>query len=219
MPKVLFDNLKYALLAALLSVQVLDCAFAGSLSVEVLASDGTPVPEVAVYVTYEHHEVASQPGTAIMDQVDTRFVPHILVVRQGTAVEFPNSDVVAHHVYSFSKPNNFVLPLYKGDPHEPVKFDHDGIVTLGCNIHDHMLAYIVVVDTGTFGMTDVAGHLSVELDENLGAATVHIWNPRIRDNNLSMMIPDDSSAVTFSLEKKLRPPHDAESEAVQWSEY
>jgi hypothetical protein len=154
-----------------------------------------------------------------MDQRDTEFVPHILVIQKGTSVEFPNSDVVAHHVYSFSKPNNFVLPLYKGDPHDPVTFKHDGIVTLGCNIHDHMLAYIVIVDTELFGVTDEAGRLSVELGEHSDTATVNIWSPRIRDKNLSIVIPGGSSAVTFSLEKKLRPPHDPGSEAVQWSEY
>jgi hypothetical protein len=140
-------------------------------------------------------------------------------VQKGTAVEFPNSDTIAHHVYSFSKPNNFVLPLYKGDPHDPVKFDHDGIVTLGCNIHDHMLAYIVVVDTPTFGVTDEAGRADVTVNDTWGQATVHIWSPRIRDEVLSRAVVSGSSTITYALEKKLRPAHDSGSEAVQWSEY
>lgn len=219
MPKGLFDILKYALLTLMLSVQAFACAFAGTVDIEVLGPGGKPVPEVAVYVTYENPPAASQPGSAIMDQRDTEFVPHILVVQKGTSVEFPNSDVVAHHVYSFSKPNNFVLPLYKGDPHDPVTLEHDGIVTLGCNIHDHMLAYIVVVDTSTFGVTDETGHLSVALSDNPGTATVNIWSPRIRDKELSKTVDAGSSTITFSLKKKLRPPFDPGSEAVQWSEY
>lgn len=219
MAKIFFDNLKHALLTVMLSVQVLPYALAGSISIEVLGPDGTPIPEVAVYVTYAHPVPSGQPGTAIMDQVDTRFVPHVLVVQKGTSVEFPNSDVVAHHVYSFSKPNNFVLPLYKGDPHDPVTFQHDGIVTLGCNIHDHMLAYVVVVDTDVYGVTDEAGQLRVSVSDERGLATVNIWSPRIRDKELSRIISANSSTVTFSLEKKLRPPHDPGSEAIQWSEY
>jgi plastocyanin len=219
MPQVPCKNLKYAMLTVLLTAQVFSCALAGSVSVEVLGPDGGPVPEVAVYVTYEKTSTSSQPGTAVMDQVDTRFVPHILVVQKGTSVEFPNSDVVAHHVYSFSKPNNFVLPLYKGDPHDPVTFEHDGIVTLGCNIHDHMLAYIIVVDTDAFGVTDDTGRLNVDVDDTLGAATVNIWSPRIRDKELSKSVGTGSATITFSLQKKLRPPHDSDSEAVQWSEY
>jgi plastocyanin len=212
---VLFDNLKYVATMALLSAQ----ALAGTLDIEVLDPDGQPVPDVAAYVTYATPGASGDPGTAVMDQVDTRFVPHILVVQQGTAVEFPNSDVIAHHVYSFSKPNNFVLPLYKGDAHDPVTFEHDGIVTLGCNIHDHMLAYIVVVDTPTFGVTNEMGQSHVEVRDSWGQATVHIWSPRIRDKVLSQAVAPGLSTVTFALEKKLRPAHDSGSEAVQWSEY
>lgn len=215
----LFDNLKYVLLTAVLSAQVLSCAFAGTIDVTVLDPNGDPVPDVAVYVPGQSNAAGGVAGTAVMDQQDTRFVPHILVVRKGTSVDFPNSDVVAHHVYSFSKPNNFVLPLYKGDPHEPVTFEHDGIVTLGCNIHDHMLAYIVVVDTDAFGITGADGKASIEVSDVPDGAELNIWSPRIRDKELNRSITSEMASVTFSLQKKLRPPHDSGSEAVQWSEY
>ena len=58
-----------------------------------------------------------------MDQVDERFVPEMLVVRAGTAVSFPNSDQVRHHVYSFSEAKRFELALYRGNVHDPVIFD------------------------------------------------------------------------------------------------
>ena len=194
-------------------------AQARGIDVAVLDADGNPVPEVAVYVVQEGVGSRSTPGNAVMDQRDARFEPHVLVIQKGALVEFPNSDVVAHHVYSFSKPNNFALPLYKGDPHNPVKFAHDGIVTLGCNIHDHMLAYIVVVDTDVFGITDENGMLTVEVDDVSTELSVNIWSPRIRDKDLSQSLSDSSSSATFSLRKKLRPPHHDNSDSVQWSEY
>lgn len=193
--------------------------FAGLLEISVVDAESNPVPNVAVYVTQDGAMIASATGSAVMDQRETRFEPHILVIQKGTTVEFPNSDVVAHHVYSFSKPNDFVLPLYKGDPHKPVMFGHDGIVTLGCNIHDQMLGYIVVVDTDIFGVTDEAGTLSVVIDDTGGAATVSIWSPRIRDKELTQDVAATSRSAVFSLQKKLRPAHDSDTEAMQWSEY
>ena len=77
-----------------------------------------------------------------MDQVDRAFVPDLLVIPVGSTVEFPNSDSVSHQIYSFSPTKRFQLPLYRGKPYPPVQFDQAGIVTLGCNIHDDMLAYI-----------------------------------------------------------------------------
>lgn len=200
-------------------------AQANTVDVEVLGEDGQPVPNVAVFVVQDG--VAPGPPAAVpavMDQVDTRFVPHMLVVQRGTNVEFPNSDVIAHHVYSFSKPNNFVLPLYKGDAHDPVVFEHDGVVTLGCNIHDQMLGYIVVVDTDVYGTTDSQGRVQLSIDDAATAYQVRIWNPRIHDDDTVLskrVLVSDSSdrVISFRLQKKLRAPHYAETDGVQWSEY
>jgi plastocyanin len=198
--------------------------YAGTLEVSVADADGAPVPDVAVYVVQDGVDESRDepPGRAVMDQVNKQFVPHILVVRKGTAVDFPNSDSVAHHVYSFSKPNDFVLPLYKGDPNDPVIFGHDGIVTLGCNIHDQMLGYIVVVDTDVFGKTGPDGSLKLDVNDGATGYAVTIWSPRIRDadGKLTRKLPRGADmSMKFRLEKNLRPPFDPGTDSVQWSEY
>jgi plastocyanin len=212
------------LLALLLAVaQQPVCAAA--IEVVVLAPDGQPVPDVAVFVDQAGVvNSGSAKAVATMDQVNSQFVPHLLVVQTGTAVEFPNSDVVAHHVYSFSKPNNFVLPLYKGDAHAPIRLEHPGVVILGCNIHDSMLGYIVVVDTASFGTTDATGRIVLNVDAGAASYTVNIWSPRIRDaeDTLAKQVKlsiDGAGAARFELQKKLRPPHASQSSAVQWSDY
>ena len=88
-----------------------------------------------------------------MDQVDLAFVPDVLVVPVHSSVQFPNSDAVRHQVYSFSSARQFQLPLYRGKPYPPVTFAQPGVVTLGCNIHDNMIAYIVVTAAPFFGRT------------------------------------------------------------------
>lgn len=213
------------LLALLLMLAGMAVARAASMHVLVLGPDGTPVPEVAVYVERPEGAPTAAPlAAATMDQIDTRFVPHMLVIQTGTAVEFPNSDVVAHHVYSFSKPNNFVLPLYKGDAYRPITFEHAGVVILGCNIHDGMLGYIVVVDTGIFGITDAAGRVVLDVGAGATEYVVNIWSPRIRDDHaaLRQVVSNPSQSdvqVSFGLQKKIRPPHESQSAAVQWSDY
>jgi plastocyanin len=199
-------------------------AVAGHIEVRVVDPDGKPVPEVAVFIKQAGVPPAPDrvPASAVMDQRDVRFVPHVLVVEEGAQVEFPNSDVIAHHVYSFSKPNNFVLPLYKGLPPKPVHFMHDGVVTLGCNIHDGMLGYIVVVETDVFGITDTRGLVSLSVDDDASNYEINIWSPRIRDTKGALVqsltgIP--GGEVRFELSKSLRPPHAGQSESVQWDEY
>lgn len=213
--------------AMTLLLSVMSCAVVHAESIEVIVvdPDGTPVPEVVVFVEQDGAKVRrAARASAVMDQRDSQFVPHVLVVQKGASVLFPNSDTVGHHVYSFSKPNDFVLPLYTGNPHDPVTFHHDGVVILGCNIHDHMLGYIVVVDTDVFELTDESGSASLSIADSAGSYVVNIWSPRIRDGKqeLSKTVETSSlakSELTFALQRKLRAPHHQQTEAVQWSEY
>lgn len=195
----------------------------GAVEVSVVDRDGQPVADVAVYAEHRGGDVRlPEPSkSAVMDQIDKQFVPHLLVVPTGTPVEFPNNDTIAHHVYSFSHPNKFKLPMYKGMAHPPVTFEHSGIVLLGCNIHDYMLGYILVVDSTIFAKTDASGKASLPLDEP-GEYDIRIWSPRIRDGaellSKSIVMPlDMSSAVRFQLAKRLALPH--EEQVASWHEY
>ena len=198
-------------------------SFADDVDVLVVDRDGQPVADVAVFATRSDGQNRPQPSAvnAVMDQVGKRFVPHLLIVRAGTPVEFPNSDTVAHHVYSFSHPNKFQLPMYKGTAHPPVTFEHSGVVILGCNIHDHMLGYILVVDSGTFTKTDIDGRASLSLERPTDYE-INIWSPRIRDGeellSRTMSIsPKQETAVTFQLVKKLIPPYGGRM--ASWQKY
>jgi plastocyanin len=86
------------------------------------------------------------PVQAKMDQVDLRFEPHVLVVPRGSKIEFPNSDEVPHQVYSNSDAKEFELELYSGKARPAVEFPRRGVVSVGCNVHDLMRAYIYVVE-------------------------------------------------------------------------
>lgn len=80
------------------------------------------------------------PGVEI-EQADKQFTNRVTVVPLGTEVRFPNRDKVRHHVYSLSPTKTFELKLYIGTPANPVVFDRAGVAVLGCNIHDHVVAW------------------------------------------------------------------------------
>lgn len=195
---------------------------AGALDVQVIDADSRAIADVAVYaVPSKPERQHSDPRpTAIMDQQHNAFVPHVLIVQTGTLVDFPNNDTVSHHVYSFSEAKTFELGLYKGDAHPPVSFDRPGIVVLGCNIHDSMLGYIVVVDTPHFARTEQDGHAALR-DLPPGEYTVHVWTPRARPKDLPKevvaQIGADTKNVVFRIEGKLLREHDDAS--LTWERY
>jgi plastocyanin len=168
-------------------------------------------PQGGVVVTLRSSD-ASRPlarppaRPAVMDQINQMFAPHVLVIPVGTAVSFPNSDTVAHQVYSFSAAREFELPLYTGKPPNPVVFDQPGIVTLGCNIHDLMRAYVYVVEAQYFGRADHAGRWTAPEVEP-GEYSLTIWHPLSRKQDpvleQRVTIRAEGTNLTLRATKKL----------------
>jgi plastocyanin len=153
---------------------------AAAAEVQLLQQDGKPVPEAVLVVYAVDGRALPAPAPAVMDQRDRRFVPRVLPVQTGAEVTFPNSDNVSHHVYSFSPPKRFQLYLAKGGSPQSVVFDRAGVETLGCNLHDWMLGYILVVDTPYFAVTDEHGRARVG-GLVAGAYRLEVWHPRFPD--------------------------------------
>ena len=150
---------------------------------------------------------ASPP--VVMDQINMQFEPEVLVIPQGAKVTFPNSDSVAHQVYSFSPAKRFALGLYRGVRHAPVDFEQPGLVVLGCNIHDFMIGYIVVADSPYFGKTNGAGEVQIT-DLPAGTYTVKAWGPRFKDKEARVLQKitlrgDDKLTLNVKLEGSLLP--------------
>lgn len=106
-----------------------------------------------------------------------QFEPRIVVVPVGSTVEFPNYDRVFHNVFSLSKPKSFDLGLYRSGKSKAVRFDEAGLVQVYCNIHPHMTAYLMVVDSRHSAAAD--GHGEIVLDDvSPGRHLVEGWNAR-----------------------------------------
>ncbi|HLW24938.1 MAG TPA: methylamine utilization protein [Steroidobacteraceae bacterium] len=170
--------------AAVLALAGTLCARAGELAVTVVDRLGRPVPEVVITLVplqpWAARTSKAPPPSAVMDQRNLAFAPRVLAIAVGTKVEFPNNDSVSHQVYSFSAAKRFQLPLYKGEAHPPVQFDREGLVVLGCNIHDQMAGYIYVTAAPWFGTTGADGMLRLG-GVAAGEYRIEAWSPLIAD--------------------------------------
>jgi plastocyanin len=155
-------------------------AFGAKLPIVLRDTKGHPIEDAVVSL------LSAEPGAKTpaplaqrveIVQTGQQFSPYITVVTVGTAVTFPNKDTVQHHVYSLSKAKKFELPLYDPGKAETIVFDLPGVVTLGCNIHDWMLAYLVVLPTSCYARTDQTD--AATLDAPAGAYRFEIWHPQL----------------------------------------
>jgi plastocyanin len=168
-------------LAALLLAALAPAARAGDVAFLVVNAKNQPVAD-AVVTAYPPGLKADQirfSWPQEMDQRHQQFDPFVLIVPVGANVSFPNRDAIRHHVYSFSPAKVFELKLYGKDETRSVRFDRAGVVALGCNIHDNMVAFIKVVDTPFAAKTDDKGQ-AVLKGLPAGQVQVRIWHPYLK---------------------------------------
>ncbi|MDN3637823.1 hypothetical protein QWY82_03275 [Simiduia curdlanivorans] len=192
----------------------------GTLSLQILDARGQPAPNTVVIVPSqaEPAEGRSEAINYSIDQINLEFVPHVSLVPTGKPVYFPNSDKTRHHVYSFSEPNNFELKLYREKDAPPVVFQREGVVELGCNIHDSMKGYIYLSNAPVQAVSDADGRLDLPLNSPLVTnQTLLIWHPLMGAKGavsypydstgplrLNFNLPDRGTAKPSSLKERLQ---------------
>ena len=184
-------------------------AEAAQLNAQVSLQSGQPLADAVVTATLLGTTPPARARREIaIEQHNKQFSPLVSVALTGTLVNFPNRDPFRHHVYSFSPAKTFEIKLYSGVPAKPVLFDKPGEVVLGCNIHDSMVAHVLIVDTPFFAKTDAQGR--AVLDQlPAGDYEIRMWYP----GGVGLPPPQklrlgaaDTTAVAFSFAGKALPP-------------
>jgi plastocyanin len=114
-------------------------------------------------------------GPVTMESHDKRFDPHVVAVRRGGTVTFPNSDLIYHNVFSMSPGNSFDLGLYRKGAARSVVFRNPGLVRVYCNIHPEMTASVLVLDGAAFAVTDEQGRFRIA-GISAGRREVRAWS-------------------------------------------
>ncbi len=192
--------MKRSLVLAVLVMTAFVTSEAGTISGKVSGIAG----ESVVYVDAIQGKTFPAPTQKpVIDQKGLMFQPHIVVVQQGTTVEFLNSDSVAHNVFWISVGGNKKLGHNLGTwpkgEQKSFKFDTSGVVPVFCNVHPEMSAYIVVVPTPYFATSDQAGSYKIENVPD-GSYTVTAWHEGAKNQSKPVSVSGDAKA-DFTLSK------------------
>jgi plastocyanin len=137
----------------------------------------------------------------VLDQVNLTFVPHVLPVLAGTRVAFPNSDDIRHNVFSPTATSKFNLGTYPKATTKYYVFERPGPVTLLCNVHAEMSAYVIVTETPYFAVSDKAGNFTLK-DVPAGKYVLKVWHERAKAQSMEIVVGDNQAAkVSFELRR------------------
>lgn len=169
-------------LAAALLLMVFGPAEAATFTVAVSDQDGRAVENAIVMLIPQSKAGMPEPVSRLtaekkIDQRNETFLPLVTVVPKGGRVIFQNNDTTTHQVYSFSPVKQFEITLNRGQDSPPVVFDNTGVAALGCNIHDHMIAYVFVAESPWTAQSAANGRAAVEAPS--GTYQMQVWHPRL----------------------------------------
>ncbi len=179
----------------------------GSLQIFVVDSKGSPILDAVVMLQSNSGATVAPRiprGDVTVQQIDREFVPKILIAAVGSRVNFPNRDPVQHSVYSFSKAKSFEIPIYAGESPQTIALDKAGVVVLGCNIHDWMVGYILVVDAPIAEMTNASGNVSIG-GLARGQYLIRVWHPQLKTGEVTQEVSFDGTAQRVDIKLELPP--------------
>jgi len=157
------------LIPTLLAVAVIQAEVSGTVTM----ASGRPAASAVVYL--EGAKKGAPLADAMVDQRNRQFVPHVSVVTVGTTVRFPNNDYVFHNVFADYKAKRFDFGMYPHGATKRITLDKPGLVALLCSVHSEMSAYVMVVDTPYYALTDKQGHFKIANVES-GEYKVRVWH-------------------------------------------
>jgi len=141
----------------------------------------------------------------VVGQFGKSFTPYISVSQVNSKVNFVNQDDITHHIYSAGSDNKFSFKIRAGKTNSSAQFSHASEVAMGCNIHDWMSGYLLVVNTPYFGKTDKYGQVNFDIEKQ-GKYSVVVWHPQMQSENNRMSkeeVISTSSTVTFALKNEM----------------
>lgn len=160
---------------------------------------GPPAPFLAVvYLTRDGLSGGTPPEEpSVMSQRGLQFYPAVLPVTTGSKVAFPNKDNTYHNVFSYSPEKRFDLGRYaKGEEPPIVTFDKAGEVRVFCEVHEHMRAIVLVLDTPYFTTTDEEGRFSLS-EVPPGEYTLNLWRLNKPLHSQKVEVGEGKSVVKF----------------------
>lgn len=192
----------FFLVSFLLLAFSLSAASAAELTGQVKALGLMEPKDILVYLTKTPGFTKPPQKTYVMDQRNLTFLPHVLVIPLGATVAFPNNDKVDHNVFSLSRTKKFNFGKYKPGVSHSVRFDKAGIDELRCDIHAEMRAYILVMKSPYYALTDENGRFKIDISGlPPGKYRLKTWHSKLKNGSMIIELNGGSKEVNIKLHR------------------
>ncbi len=168
---------------SLLLTLVLLSGLSNALTVTVLDHQGNPLSDIVVYAEpLNQQPVGKTDKKLVVSQARKSFTPYISVAQTGNELVFNNKDDITHHIYSANVKRKFAFLIRPGESVSQPKLASTNEIVMGCNVHDWMSGYLLVVDTPYFEKTAKNGKTTLDI-AGKGRYKIIAWHPQFNEKN------------------------------------
>lgn len=130
------------------------------------------------------------PRELMIANRDCSFQPHVGVAMTGTLLKVSNEDPLTHSTHPYYDNRSFFNYQFsrEGEVYPGRKFVEPGLVTVKCDIHNWMRAYVMVHDNPYLGVTDATGALLIE-DVPAGNYSYVAWHEKLGESRGTVKVP------------------------------
>lgn len=181
---------------------------AASVNISIVSVNNTPLENIIVYLAPSENQAIPNARNRIVHigQKNRAFTPYISIMQKGTKISFTNQDDITHHIYSVGGPTTFAFKIRSNQKKSDIVFINSGEISMGCNIHDWMSGYLLVVDTPYFAITNNFGKVNFNLNQ-LGKYRLTVWHPQMQEQekNINKLIDvtHENTNLTIGLTRKM----------------
>jgi hypothetical protein len=187
---------------SLLLTLILQSSFSNALNVTVLDNEGTALSDIVIYAEpLDQQAVEKTNKKLVISQAKKSFTPYISVAQTGNTLAFNNRDDITHHIYSANAKRKFAFLIRPGESVNQPKLETTNEIVMGCNVHDWMSGYLLVVDTPYFEKTAKSGKATLAI-KGKGRYKIIAWHPQLNEKN-NRVVQEINISETQQLTLKL----------------
>lgn len=181
---------------------ITESAPAESLTIEVRGPDDVGLAGIGVFLERLDQDITASANHTAIDilQKDKGFVPYVSLLQAGSTVTFSNLDDITHHIYSVTGNERFSFTLRAGEITPDMTIEQAGLIAMGCNIHDWMSGYLLVVNSPYYGITNSEGTVVIEVQDS-GNYRIRTWHPQIEKGGEKLITVPGVARAMLKLEQ------------------
>ena len=200
---------------SLLLLLVLQSSLSNALTVTVLDNKGKALSDIVVYAEpLDQQPMQKTDKKLVISQAKKSFTPYISVAQKGNKLAFSNKDDITHHIYSANAKRKFAFLIRPGESIDQPSLETTNEIVMGCNVHDWMSGYLLVVNTPYFDKTASNGNSTLNITGN-GRYKIIAWHPQLneKNNRIEQQINiADTQQLTLRLNKTMHKIPEQKSE-------